>query len=194
LYGQDLSEWTLECARQQLALVAQDTFLFPATIAENISYGHPGATMDEITSAAKAANAHEFIVGLPDGYETPVGERGNRLSGGERQRIGIARAILKNAPVLLLDEPTSALDTHSEALVQQALERFAGGRTVLVIAHRMSTIKQADEILVLDQGRIVERGTHPELIAKDGLYKQLYLQQFRADEVEGAETAVSVED
>lgn len=182
LNDRKLDQWNLEAVRRQLSLVAQDTYLFPATVAENIAYGHPGATRDEIIKAARAANAHDFIMNLPHGYDTLVGERGNRLSGGQRQRLGIARAILKNAPILLLDEPTSALDVQSEALVQEALERMMGGRTVLVIAHRMSTIKQADEILVLDHGRIVEQGSHQVLIEKDGLYKQLYLKQFQNGE------------
>jgi ABC-type multidrug transport system fused ATPase/permease subunit len=179
LNGRELSQWNLEAVRRQLSLVSQDTYLFPATVAENIAYGRPGATRDEIIKAARAANAHDFIMNLPNDYDSLVGERGNRLSGGQRQRLGIARAILKNAPVLLLDEPTSALDVQSEALVQEALDRMMSGRTVLVIAHRMSTIKQADEILVLDHGRIVEQGPHQALIEKDGLYKQLYLKQFQ---------------
>jgi subfamily B ATP-binding cassette protein MsbA/ATP-binding cassette subfamily B protein AbcA/BmrA len=183
LHGGGLGEWNLEALRTQLALVAQDTYLFPASIADNISYGRSGATTDEIVEAARMANAHRFITELPAGYDTLVGERGNRLSGGERQRIGIARAILKNAPILLLDEPTSALDVHSEALIQEALERFMQGRTVLVIAHRLSTIKHADEILVLDSGRVVESGTHEELIARGGVYRQLYLKQFESDDV-----------
>lgn len=183
LYGRRLDEWNLESLRRQLALVAQDTYLFPASIAENISYGRPGATMGEIVEAAKMANAHRFIVELPDGYGTLVGERGNRLSGGERQRIGIARAILKDAPILLLDEPTSALDIQSESLIQEALERFMQGRTTLVIAHRLSTIKHADEILVLDGGRVVERGMHEDLIARGGVYRQLYLKQLKSEDV-----------
>jgi ABC-type multidrug transport system fused ATPase/permease subunit len=182
LYGRGLGEWNLESLRRQLALVAQDTYLFPASIAENISYGRPGATMGEIIEAAKMANAHRFILELPDGYSTLVGERGNRLSGGERQRIGIARAILKDAPILLLDEPTSALDTQSESLIQEALERFMQGRTVLVIAHRLSTIKHADEIFVLDGGRVAERGTHEDLIGQGGVYRQLYLKQFESED------------
>lgn len=186
LYGRGLGEWNLGSLRRQLALVAQDTYLFPASIAENISYGRPGVAMDEIVEAAKMANAHRFIVKLPDGYDTLVGERGNRLSGGERQRIGIARAILKDAPILLLDEPTSALDAQSESLIQEALGRFMQGRTVLVIAHRLSTIKHTDEILVLDGGRVVERGTHKGLVAQDGVYRQLYLKQFESEDVVGA--------
>ena len=177
LYGHALREWSLEAARAELSLVAQDTYLFPATVAENISLSRPGASIDDVVEAAKMANAHEFIAELPQGYDTPVGERGSRLSGGERQRIGIARAILKDAPILLLDEPTSALDARSEALVEEALERFTEGRTVLVIAHRLSTIRSADEIVVLDGGRIVERGAHEDLMQRGGVYKQLYLKQ-----------------
>lgn len=178
LYGHDLGSWNLAAARAQLSLVSQDTYLFPATVTTNISYGRPDATMDEIISAAKAANAHDFIMELPNGYDTPVGERGIRLSGGQKQRIAIARAVLKDAQVLLLDEPTSALDTQSEALVQDALEHIMQNRTVLVIAHRLSTIKDADEVLVLENGCIVENGTHEELMNKSGVYRQLYLKQF----------------
>jgi ABC-type multidrug transport system fused ATPase/permease subunit len=184
LHGNSLLQSDLSTARAQMSLVSQDVYLFPTTIAENIAYGRgspsggrPGATREEVVAAAKAANAHEFIVALPKGYDTLVGERGVRLSGGERQRIALARAILKDAPILLLDEPTSALDTQSERLVEDALERFVVGRTVLVVAHRLSTIDQADEVLVLDEGRIVERGTHKALIERNGLYKKLYLRQ-----------------
>ena len=162
-------------------MVSQDTTLFPVSIAENISYGRIHATQDEIIAAAKAANAHDFIMELPQGYQTKVGERGSRLSGGQKQRIAIARAILKDAPILLLDEPTSALDTESEALVQEALENVMKNRTVLVIAHRLSTIKDADEVLVLEQGQIVERGTHYDLLAQGGVYTRLYQKQFATE-------------
>jgi ABC-type multidrug transport system fused ATPase/permease subunit len=178
LFGHDLNQWQLAAARTQMAFVAQDTYLFPISLGENIRLGKPEASQEMVEQAARMANIHEFIAGLPDGYNTNAGEWGSRLSGGQRQRISLARAILKDAPILLLDEPTSALDTESEALVQQALERFSQGRTTLVIAHRLSTIKNADRVLVLDEGQIVEQGTHEALIAKGGLYLDLYQRQF----------------
>jgi ABC-type multidrug transport system fused ATPase/permease subunit len=178
LYGHDMNLWNLSSAREQFSLVSQDTYLFPDTIEANIRFGRSTATEEDVIAAAKAANAHEFIMEMSEDYKTLVGERGIKLSGGQRQRISIARAILKNAPILLLDEPTSALDTQSEALVQSALEGFTKNRTVLVIAHRLSTIKQADEVLVLNEGSIVDKGNHEDLMGRDGLYKQLYLKQF----------------
>ncbi len=180
IYEQDLNDWNLNCLRSRISLVSQDTFLFPTTILENIAYGKLGASREEIIAAAKNANAHEFIIEFAEGYDSPVGERGIRLSGGQKQRISIARAILKNAPILLLDEPTSALDTYSESLVQEALNLVMQDRTVLIVAHRLSTIKDADKVLVLDQGRIVERGTHTELMNTNSLYSRLYLRQFEA--------------
>ncbi|NJD04608.1 MAG: ABC transporter ATP-binding protein [Ruminiclostridium sp.] len=182
IYGHDLSRWELSAVREKFSLVSQDTYLFPVAIAENIAYGRPGATREEAVAAAKAANAHDFIMGLPDGYDTLAGERGVRLSGGQKQRIAIARAVLKDAPILLLDEPTSALDTESESLVQEAFSHFVGRHTILVIAHRLSTIKTADKVLVLDKGCIAEEGTHEQLIKKNGLYRQLYLKQFAKQE------------
>jgi ABC-type multidrug transport system fused ATPase/permease subunit len=178
LLGSDLAEWQLNAARQYMAFVAQDTYLFPVSIAENIACGRSGASQAEIEEAARLANIHDFIQTLPDGYQTLVGERGARLSGGQKQRISLARAILKNAPILLLDEATSALDTESEALVQEALQRFMVGRTTIVIAHRLSTIINADRVVVLDAGQIVEEGTHTELVARNGLYQELYQRQF----------------
>jgi len=177
LIGQEISRWQLAAARQQMAFVAQDTYLFPVSIAENIACGRLDASQTEINEAARLANIHDFIMTLPQGYQTLVGERGARLSGGQKQRISLARAILKNAPILLLDEATSALDTESEALVQDALERFMIGRTTIVIAHRLSTIIGADRVLVLDGGRIVEEGSHAELVARNGLYQELYQRQ-----------------
>jgi subfamily B ATP-binding cassette protein MsbA/ATP-binding cassette subfamily B protein AbcA/BmrA len=182
LFGDDLNEWKLSAARQQMAFVAQDSYLFPVSLAENIRCGRPGASQADVERAARLANIHDFIAGLPDGYETNAGEWGSRLSGGQKQRISLARAILKDAPILLLDEPTSALDAESEALVQEALERFTQDRTTVVIAHRLSTIKNADRVLVLHDGEIVEDGTHDELIEKGGLYLDLYQRQFALDQ------------
>jgi ABC-type multidrug transport system fused ATPase/permease subunit len=177
IFGREIFQSGLRDARQRVSLVSQDTYLFPTTIAENIAYGRLGAGEADIIAAARAANAHEFILQQPDGYETYVGERGVRLSGGERQRIALARAILKDAPILLLDEPTSALDAQSEAIVQEALDRFMLGRTVLVVAHRLSTVKSVDLIVVLEGGKLCERGTHAELMKGNTLYKRLYLKQ-----------------
>jgi subfamily B ATP-binding cassette protein MsbA len=177
--GCDVRSYTLASLRSQIALVLQETILFYGTVRENIAYGRPEATLDEIIAAAKTANAHEFIVALPDGYDTLIGERGVTLSGGQRQRLAIARAIIRDAPIILLDEPTTGLDASSEALVLDGMARLMAGRTVLVIAHRLSTIMRADLILVLEHGEIVERGTHQELLAKGGRYRELYELQFR---------------
>jgi ATP-binding cassette subfamily B protein len=172
--GHDVRDVQLRSLRRQISLVSQDTILFSGTIAENIRYGRLDAPFDLIAEAAQGANAHEFIMALPHGYQTEVGERGVKLSGGERQRISIARAFLKNAPMLILDEPTSAVDSRTEAAILQALERLMRGRTTFLVAHRLSTVRRADQILVLDRGRIVERGTHAELLAKGGSYKEIY--------------------
>jgi subfamily B ATP-binding cassette protein MsbA len=177
--GHDLRTVTVQSVRSQVAAVSQDVQLFNTTIAENIRYGRLEATDDEVERAARAANAHDFIAALPDGYDAEVGERGVKLSGGQRQRIAIARALLRDAKILLLDEATSSLDSASEALVQEALERLMEGRTTLIIAHRLSTVQDADRILVFDDGRIVQRGTHDELFARDGLYRDLAALQFR---------------
>jgi subfamily B ATP-binding cassette protein MsbA len=171
--GHDVREVTLASLREQIALVTQEPFLFDDTIRANIAYARPGATAAEIELAARAAAAHEFILELPNGYETAVGEAGARLSGGQRQRIAIARAFLKDAPILLLDEATSALDTESEAQVQAALKRLMAGRTTILIAHRLSTVRGADRIYVIDKGRIVEAGDHASLVKKRGLYARL---------------------
>ncbi len=176
--GIDIRDVTLHSLRRQIALVGQDTFLFNTTVRDNIAYGRPGASETEIVAAARAANAHTFVAELPEGYDTVVGEQGVRLSGGQKQRLSIARAILKDAPILILDEATSALDTESEALVQEALTHLMQGRTTFVIAHRLSTVQSADRIYVLEAGRIVEEGSHAELLAHDGLYRHLYQIQF----------------
>ncbi len=176
--GQDIRRVTIGSLRDAMALVTQEPFLFDETIADNIGCGRPGASRAEIEDAARAAAAHEFILALPQGYETKVGEAGVRLSGGQRQRIAIARAVLKNAPIMLLDEATSSLDTESERAVQTALTRLMKDRTTLVIAHRLSTISDADKIVVLEHGRVVEQGSHGELVARGGLYARLYRTQF----------------
>ena len=176
--GQDLRGLDLRALREQIGLVPQETFLFGGTVRENIAYGRPGATDDEIRAAARDANAEEFIRDLPEGYETVVGEKGVRLSAGQRQRIAIARVLLKDPRLLILDEATSSLDTASERLVQEALERVMAGRTTVVIAHRLSTVRRADRILVLEAGRVVEEGTHPALLARGGLYQRLWSLQF----------------
>jgi subfamily B ATP-binding cassette protein MsbA len=176
--GQDIKHLTIESLRDAIALVTQDPVLFDDTIRANIAYGSKPAVENEVIEAAKAAAAHDFIMTLPKGYDTRVGEAGGLLSGGERQRIAIARALYKDAPILLLDEPTSSLDSEAEAKVQAALEELMRGRTVLMIAHRLSTVKKADLICVLDQGRIVETGRHDELVAKGGLYTRLHRTQF----------------
>jgi ABC-type multidrug transport system fused ATPase/permease subunit len=178
--GRDAKEFDLTELRDQMALVPQDVLLFGGSIAENIRYGKPGATLEEIKAAAQKANAAEFIDRFPEGYETIVGDRGIKLSGGQRQRVAIARAILKDPAILVLDEATSSLDSESEQLVQSALERLMSGRTTFVIAHRLATVRRADQIVVLDQGRMVERGTHDELSNNpEGLYRRLSTLQFQ---------------
>ncbi|HLU26333.1 MAG TPA: ABC transporter ATP-binding protein [Longimicrobiales bacterium] len=184
LDGVDLADIELRSLRSLLGIVTQETVLFHDTVRANIAYGLGDVPMERIERAARAAHAHEFIVQLPDGYDTVLGERGTRLSGGQRQRIAIARAILRDPPILIFDEATSALDSESEVLVQQAIEKLLAGRTVFVIAHRLATVRHADQILVLDRGRIVDRGRHEELLMRDGLYRYLYRLQFaESDEV-----------
>jgi subfamily B ATP-binding cassette protein MsbA len=191
LDGVDTREIRLDSLRSLIGVVSQDTVLFNDTVLRNIAYGAAGSrSRDAIEQAARDANAHEFITRLPQGYDTVLGERGTRLSGGQRQRLAIARALLFDPPILILDEATSALDTESERLVQEAIDRLLEGRTVFVIAHRLSTVAHANTILVLDQGRIVERGTHDELLLRRGMYHRLHSLQFRAGERAGAGAAV----
>jgi len=175
--GVDLREFTFKSLRNQIGIVSQETMLFNDTIRSNIAYGKPSASLGEIEEAAKAAHAHDFIINCPEGYETIIGDRGVKISGGERQRIAIARALLKNAPILILDEATSQLDSTSERIVQKALDYLVSGRTVFMIAHRLSTVKNANRIIVIDKGMIVEQGTHSQLLEKDGLYKRLHESQ-----------------
>jgi ATP-binding cassette, subfamily B, bacterial len=174
LDGKDVRTLTLESLRRQISIVLQDVFLFHGTVKENILFGRPGATEQEMVDAAIAANAHDFIIRLPEGYDTLIGERGVKLSGGQKQRLSIARAILKDAPILILDEATSSVDTETEMLIQQALERLMEGRTTIIIAHRLSTVRNADQIVVLEGRRIVETGSHDTLMSQNGLYYRLY--------------------
>ena len=180
--GRDLRDFRLASLRRQIALVPQESFLFPFSVADNIAYGRPEATRAEIEAAARAANAHDFIARLPERYDTLLGERGATLSGGERQRLAIARAFVRDAPILILDEPTSAVDSETEHLIFDALQRLTCGRTTFIIAHRLSTARRADRILVLQAGEIVESGTHEELLARRARYAHLHALQQRPDE------------
>ena len=189
--GHDIRGFLQKSFRSQISFVLQETLLFHAPVWENIAYGRPEATRDEILRAAQLANAHEFIARLPDGYDTVVGERGVTLSGGQRQRIAIARAIIRDTPLLILDEPTSGLDAASERLVFEALDRLMEGKTTIVIAHRLSTIRRADIIFVINEGMIVEQGRHEHLLRWNGLYAHLYRLQFLHDETAPDEAPVS---
>ena len=185
--GKDIKKLTLDSVRRNIGIVQQDVFLFVGTIRDNILYGRPDATEEEMMEAARRANIHDYIMTLENGYDTEIGERGVKLSGGQKQRLSIARVFLKDPALLILDEATSALDNTTEVLIQQALDELCKGRTTLVVAHRLSTIRNADEIAVVMDGRITERGTHDELIAADGTYKQLYALQFRDNDTFGIE-------
>jgi len=180
--GVDIRDYRLKSLRKQIGIVAQETFLFGDTAKENIAYGNPDAELDNVIEAAKSANIHDFIEGLPEGYETQIGERGVNLSGGQKQRFSIARALLMNPPILILDDSTSSVDTETELLIQKALVSLIESRTTFVIAQRISTVQRADKIVVLDKGRIVEEGTHRELLAKGGIYKEIYRLQFGGEE------------
>jgi ATP-binding cassette subfamily B protein len=178
LDGHDLRDLSQEDLRRHIGMVTQETFLFHASIRENLLYARPDASEQELAAACEAAHIHEFVSGLPEGYDTVVGERGFRLSGGEKQRVSIARALLKDPAILILDEATSSLDATSEYLIQSALEELLRGRTSLIIAHRLSTILSSDRIIVIDSGRVVESGRHEDLVARGGLYAELFEQQF----------------
>ncbi|MBI4365627.1 MAG: ATP-binding cassette domain-containing protein, partial [Deltaproteobacteria bacterium] len=180
--GQDISQVSRRSLRQRVAYVGQDVFLFRDTIRENIQFGKPDASQDEIVAAAKAAYAHDFIMSFPRGYDTPVGEHGLQLSGGQRQRVAIARALIKNAPIILLDEATAALDSESELQVREAMERLCEGRTTLAIAHRLHTVSHADRIYVVEDGQATESGRHDELLRKNGRYAAFYRLQLQEQE------------
>jgi len=189
LDGRDIKEYDLHDLRKQIAVVLQDNILFSGTVYDNIVYGRPEASMDEVMEAAKAANAHEFITKWEKGYNTVLGERGLRLSGGQKQRLAIARALLKDPKILILDEATSALDAESEAVVTEALDNLMKNRTTFIIAHRLATVVRADMILVMEDGHIAEHGTHEQLLQKGGLYRELYEKQLKAMRPEGLEFA-----
>ncbi len=183
LDGIDIRRIRLRDLRRQIGIVLQDPVLFSGTIAENIGYGKPGARLDEVMAAARLANAHNFVLAKPDGYETQVGEQGNRLSGGERQRVAIARAMLHNPRILVLDEATSSVDVETERQIQQAMDRMVEGRTTFAIAHRLSTLRDAGRLVVMDEGRIVEQGTHAELMQRQGVFHDLVKMQQEASKI-----------
>ncbi|MFY7952857.1 MAG: ABC transporter ATP-binding protein, partial [Armatimonadaceae bacterium] len=189
--GMDMRSVKLEDLRRQMGIVLQEPFLFPGTIAENIAYAKPDATIEDIFQAAKAANAHDFIMRFPDGYDTQVGERGARLSGGERQRLSIARAILHDPRILILDEATASVDTETEKQIQEAIQRLISGRTTFAIAHRLSTLRHADRLVVVEKGRIAETGTHDELMTKEGgIFRKLVEMQTEINKLRAETIAV----